>query len=87
MIQKIKCKFGFHNWEHYNTNITLRSTFPQYITRTSWRTNHIDQPFEREIRRCTSCKRKEVSIAGDWMHTNKTEDWERREDRLEEILK
>lgn len=85
MIQKIKCKFGFHNWEHYNANITLRSTFPQYIAR--WRTNHIDQSFEREIRRCTCCKRKEVSIAGDWMHTNKTEDWERREDKLDEILK
>jgi len=80
MIQRIKCKFGFHVWEHYRANITLRSTFPQYISR--WRTN-----FEREIRRCTCCKRKEVSIAGDWMHTNKTEDWERREDILDEILK
>jgi len=85
MIQRIKCKFGFHNWEHYNANITLRSTFPKYISR--WRTNHIDQSFEREIRRCTCCKRKEVSMAGDWMHTNKTEDWERREDKLDEILK
>ena len=76
MIQRIKCKFGFHVWEHYRANITLRSTFPQYISY-----------FEREIRRCTCCKRKEVSIAGDWMHTNKTEDWERREDKLDEILK
>jgi|688.fasta_scaffold271993_4 hypothetical protein len=72
MIKSIKCKFGFHEWEYYIAPISLISYIPH-------------KP-ERNIRRCKCCKKKEVSIGGDWILTNKTEDWERRNDIIDKLL-
>lgn len=79
MIQRIKCYFGFHDWHRYRGPFSLRSGFaPRLIPQNK---------LMRDIRRCKHCKRKEVNIGSEWMFTTKTEDWERRDDRIDEILK
>ena len=79
MIQRIKCYFGYHDWDRYRGPLSLRSGFAA----------HLIPPGKlmRDIRRCKHCKRKEVNIGSEWMFTTNTEDWERRDDRIDEILK
>ena len=79
MIQRIKCYFGFHDWERYRGLFSFRSGFAVHLAPTG---KHM-----RDIRRCKGCKRKEVYLGGEWIFTTMTEDWERREDRIDEILK
>lgn len=79
MIQRIKCYFGYHDWDFYRGPYSLRSGFVIHFTPTG--------KLIRDIRRCKGCKRKEVHLGGEWIFTKKTEDWERREDRIDEILK